>query len=479
MPEISKTRPTPFGDSASTVLTFIDLLIPNPRSFAIRLWDGQCIPAQGHADFTLVINNPAALRRMFQPPLELNVGEAYVRGDFEVEGENFALAKAMRVLAHTGVMTSVGYIEAESPQLYTAARLWNLLRAWWKLPHYDENENKSNPESLVGISGAPSSQARKRSAIEFHYNLSNEFYELWLGKKIAYSCAYYQNGMEDLDTAQELKFEHICRKLRLQPGERLLDIGCGWGGLAIYAAQHFGVRALGITLSDQQAQLARQRIASAGLSDEIEIRLLDYRDVREAPFDKAVSVEMFEHVGRRHLPGYFKGIFDLLKPGGLFLLSGTFTGVDDYESASKWLKNAFEYHVMGRGRFNERYLFPSIESLPVGQIVYLMQQAGFEIGDVENIREHYTLTLRQWIEKFDQYKAEAIHLVGNSIFRIWRLYLYAYLLAFETGTIGEYQALVSKPAQGSTGLPLTRADLYDARAERAPRMASLQEIHPM
>src|SRR5260221_8095384 len=183
------------------------------------------------------------------------------------------------------------------------------------------------------------------------------------------------------------------------------------------AAQHFGVQVLGVTLSEQQRQLASQRIADAGLGDQIEIKLLDYRDLRGDGFDKVVSVEMFEHVGRRLLPDFFKRIIDGLKPGGLFLLSGTFTGVDAYQSPNPFRK-LLETRIVGRGKFNERYLFPSIDSLPVGQITYLMQQAGFEVGDVENIREHYVLTLRQWIEKFDHFRAEAIRLVGDSIYRI-------------------------------------------------------------
>jgi cyclopropane-fatty-acyl-phospholipid synthase len=263
---------------------------------------------------------------------------------------------------------------------------------------------------------------------------------------MVYSCAYFANPDDDLDTAQEQKLEYICRKLRLQHGERLLDIGCGWGGLVIYAAQHYGVEAYGITLSEPQVELAQKRIEEAGLTGKCKVEVRDYREVTEAnSFDKIVSVGMFEHVGESLLPTYFKQAWQLLRPGGVFLNHG--------------IASIFS-HPQPDSIFNQRYVFPDGQLLPISITLQIAEASGFEVRDLESLREHYALTLRHWVRRLEEHSDEARNLTSDVTYRIWRLYMSAAAHAFQTGSHNIYQTLLAKPDRGDSGLPLTRNDWY-------------------
>jgi cyclopropane-fatty-acyl-phospholipid synthase len=289
--------------------------------------------------------------------------------------------------------------------------------------------------------------------------VGNDFYSLWLDRDMQYSCGYFLTGAEDLDTAQEHKVEHICRKLRLQPGERLLDIGCGWGGLARYTAQKYDVHVLGVTLSKNQMLYANHEIARVNLGDRTVVKLQDYRDLRAGSFDKIVSVGMFEHVGRSHLPEYFAQAYRLLKPGGLFLNHGISRRMTGNSRASGW-QTFVDRNILGSGSFVWRYIFPDGELTPVSEVNALAEAAGFEVRDVENLREHYALTLRHWVSRLEACRAEAIKAVGEVTYRTWRLYMAASAHGFESGNINVNQTLLAKMDKGRSNIPLTRADLY-------------------
>jgi len=297
-------------------------------------------------------------------------------------------------------------------------------------------------------------RARDRAAIQYHYDVGNDFYALWLDARMIYSCAYFKTGEETLDAAQEAKLDLICRKLRLRAGETLLDIGCGWGGLAIYAAQKYGVNALGVTLSEKQATLANERIRAAGLAERVRVELRDYRDLSDASFDKIVSVGMFEHVGRAKLAEYFAQAYRLLKPRGVFLNHGI--AAQRQPSASNWLARIFT-----RESFVWRYVFPDGELVPIHDALAFAHRAGFEVRDVESWREHYARTLRHWVARLESRCDEAQQAVDERTYRVWRFYMAGSAYSFDTARVSVYQALLAKPdARGTSGLPLTREDWY-------------------
>ncbi len=431
--------------SLDQTIRLLDRLFPPPRTFTIRLWNGLSLPAAGSSTFGLTLNHPGALRQMFRPPVELSLGEAYIHRDFDVDGDFIA---------------ALGLHELIFKRALTAAEWINLGRDWLALP--DARLNRSGGRGPARMRGAVHSRERDRAAIQYHYNVGNEFYALWLDRRLQYSCAYFPTGTEDLDTAQERKLDHICRKLRLQPDERLLDIGCGWGGLLLFAAERYGVRAVGVTLSDRQAEYAQAWIQQSGLTDRVEVRLQDYRDLQGESFDKIVSVGMFEHVGRSHLPDYFAQARRLLKDGGLFLNHGiaSWPGVDGGRGAKVGLRQRLERRIMGEGMFSQRYIFPDGELEPVSEVNLTAERAGFEVRDVENLREHYALTLRHWLRRLEQNRAQAISLTDEVTYRTWRLFLAASAYGFDTGQTTVNQTLLSKTVRGRAGVPLTRADLY-------------------
>ncbi len=415
----------------SSCLQFIRILLQDlhPRDFAVRLWDcSQLNAEEGQPTrYTFVINNPAALRRMFLRPSELSLGEAFVYGDIEIEGgmeHVFRLADYLFDL-HPGLAEKMRYVRFFLSLPFPA---WKFRRR--KLP----------------MRGRLHSRRRDRQAVTFHYDISNDFYSLWLDRRMIYSCAYFSNPEQDLDTAQLGKLDYICRKLRLQRGERFLDIGCGWGGLIIHAAGMYGVKATGITLSRPQAALANERILQAGLSDRCSVKVLDYREMDEPQgFDKLASVGMFEHVGESMLPVYFRQAWLLLRPGGTFLNHGIACRTD----------------LADRGAsFIDRYVFPDGELVPVSTTLRIAENIGFEVRDVESLREHYALTLRQWVRRLEAHRDEAIRLTGEFTYRVWRLYMSGAAYGFDMGRNNIYHSLLVKPEKGKSGLPLTREDWY-------------------
>lgn len=416
--------------SGSTLQFLHELLADyHPREFAIELWDGEQWSAESNQfrRFTWKINNPGALRRVLASPTEVALGEAYIYGDFDIDGDIEAIFPLAEFLLnkHWSVKDKL--------------RLGSILLS---LPSATA-PGHSPPE----LSGAPHSRNRDRQAVTFHYDLSNDFYGLWLDRNMVYSCAYFRDSDNDLETAQEQKLDHICRKLRLKPGERLLDIGCGWGGLTIHAARHYGVRALGITLSGRQVDYARERIQREGLAENCEVRLLDYRELNDGNgFDKVVSVGMVEHVGECNLPEYFAQAFRVLRPGGMFLNHGI--GLAGNRPAAQLAS------------FTDVYVFPDGELVPIAKMLGVAEKCGFEVRDVENLREHYALTLHHWLHRLEAHADEARRLTDEVRYRIWRLYLAGSWHYFRTGKLSIYQSLLLKSANGRSGVPLTREDWY-------------------
>lgn len=423
---------------------------PQQRGFSIRYWDGflEQGASGARAPLTLVIRHPSALRAMLLPPSELAFGQAFLCGHVELEGDVEAAAPIARLAA----------ARLSSRRLVRLVGLLLRLPAGGRAP---EHPVRRRPRRW----SRRHTRSRDAAAIRHHYDVGNEFYQLWLDPQTVYSCGYFSPGVEDLAAAQVAKLDHICRKLRLRPGERLLDIGCGWGALIRHAVRCYGAEAVGITLSPAQAELAARRVAEDRLGDRCRVELRDYRDLPDRPaFDKIASVGMFEHVGRARLPGYFATAYRALRPGGLFLNHG----IIDLEGArADGLRSRLRQWLWREGRFFERHVFPDGELVPLAELVRAAEKTGFESRDVESLREHYVLTLRHWVRRLEAREREAVALVGDATFRVWRLYLAASAHAFATGRIGVVQLLLSKPPVGASGVtPLTRHDLYlDARPE--------------
>jgi cyclopropane-fatty-acyl-phospholipid synthase len=410
-----------------------------PGAVSVRLWKGPAFrvgtssysPAEG---FTLVFLRPQAVCDAVLGRDPLRLAEAYFRGDLDIEGDFFAALKLKDHL-ETIRMSVADQVCA----MIAAFRLRTLNAQWIGSPA------AAPPHGQIVRAH---SKDENRNAIQFHYDVSNDFYALWLDRAMVYSCGYFERSDRSLDAAQQAKLEHICRKLVLKPGERFLDIGCGWGALVIYAAQHYGVRAHGVTLSSKQLSVARQRIAEAGLEGLVTVELRDYRDLEgEDVYDKIASVGMFEHVGLKNLPTYFSTVRRLLKPAGLFLNHGI---THDQEG---WRKTVAT-------KFINRYVFPDGQLDTVSNIQRVMEHARFEIADVEALRPHYALTLRAWVARLEQGHARALEYVNEATYRVWRLYMAACALEFESGDIGIYQVLASKRAAVDPDLPLTRRHLY-------------------
>jgi cyclopropane-fatty-acyl-phospholipid synthase len=423
------------------------------RGFTVRLWDGSVdAPVGGAAPFTLVVRRAGALRRALLPPSELALVEAYLRDDLDAEGD----------LGAAGRLGDLAASRLRSPRA-----LLGLVRALRALPADDVTSPATEatgdaPRRSPRLFGRKAhSRERDAATVRHHYDVGNDFYALWLDRRSIYSCAYFPSGAEDLDAAQEAKLEHICRKLRLQPGEHLLDVGCGWGGLLEFAATRHGVSAVGITLSEPQAEGARARLAAAGVGDRVRIEVRDYRDLpADWQFDKAVSVGMREHVGAARLPAYFVAVHRALRPGGLFLDHGLVRGgAAEQRGAVTWLTR----RLWKRDAFIQRYVFPDGELVPLGALLTGAERTGLEVRDVENLREHYVLTLHHWVERLERAHAEAAALVGEHTYRVWRLYMAATTLGFLSGRLTLIQTLLAKPrADGSAAVPLSRADLYRA-----------------
>lgn len=410
------------------------------RHFAVRLWNGRVLPAEtpAAAPFTLVLEHPGALRSMFWPPGQVSLTTAFLGEEFDVEGD---------IVAAMGL---VDVVDALGPLDWLA-----ISRAVLALP--ERAVRTGGDRDGLRASRRPGllhSLRRDRAAVGYHYNVGNDFYALFLGKWMAYSCAYFERPDADLDTAQEAKLDHICRKLRLSPGEHLLDIGCGWGGLVVHAAQRYGVRATGITLSEPQAEHAREWAKRAGVADRVRIELRDYRELdgRER-YDKIASVGMFEHVGRPKMDGYFRAVHAALREGGLFLNHAI---SDQYTRPSGLVRRV----LLQQGQFVQRYVFPDGEVITLGETLSAAERVGFEARDVEGMREHYALTMRRWLANLAARHDEAVRLKGEWTYRIWRMYIGGFAEAFEVGECNLFQTVLSKSRPGRCELPLTRGHLY-------------------
>jgi len=379
---------------------------------AIELWNGKRYALGEHPTVTLRVPAASAIRYLAHADLG-KLGEAFVEGHIDVEGP---IADAIRA-AESLARRLGGDKKGRLPGL-----LWNL--------HTKKADS---------------------AAIRYHYDVSNDFYALWLDRRMVYSCAYFRTGEESIDQAQEQKLDHICRKLMLRPGERFLDIGCGWGGLVMHAAERYGVKALGITLSENQHALANERIRAAGLQDRCEVRLQDYRDVPgEGEFDKIASIGMFEHVGLKNLPVYFGAIRRLLAGGGVVLNHGI-TSVDP-ESRSVGL---------GAGEFIGKYVFPHGELPHLSLVIREMAAAGLEVMDSETLRLHYAKTLAQWSARLEASLEKAREFAGEKRLRIWRTYLAGCAHAFARGWVSIQQVLATKPVDPTVNpLPWTREYMY-------------------
>jgi cyclopropane-fatty-acyl-phospholipid synthase len=378
---------------------------------AVRLWDGTRLGAR-RARVTVTVKSPLALKALANPTLG-ELAENYVEDRIDAEGSIRDVVRAGAALAETN---------------------GGPVKGWRRIPRWRRHTRQFDYE-----------------AIHSHYDVGDDFFGLWLDRRRVYSCAYFRRADDTLDIAQEQKLDHICRKLRLAPGERFLDIGCGWGALVTWAAERYGVRALGVTLSQNQHDYARARVRELGLEGRCEIRLLDYRDVPEdEPYDKIASVGMFEHVGRKNLPVYFGKIGRLLRPGGLVLNHGITLNAPGWSEVGS-----------GVGDFVDHYVFPGGELTHLSQVLEAMSAQGLECVDVESLRPHYARTLWQWVERLEANRAAAVAAVGERLYRIWRIYMAGSAQSFERGWLSIYQVLAGKAqANGVLDLPATRDDVY-------------------
>lgn len=391
-----------------------------------EFWDGSTLgPEQSVATFRF--NSPDAIRRLLWMPNELGLGRAYVSGDLDVDGDIFDAVVALRDAKPTATPWRT------LPDVLKAAKQVGALRR--PLPP---------PPEEARLSGWRHSVRRDSTAIRHHYDVGNDFYRLVLGPTMTYSCARFTQSDETLERAQASKHELVCRKLGLhdKSGARLLDVGCGWGSMAIHAAAHHDARVVGITISPAQAELARQRVDDAGVADRIEIRVQDYRDLSGESFDAISSIGMSEHVGHGKLDAYFTTLRSVLVPQGR-LLNHAISSVGG--------------STLGRTSFVGRYVFPDGELVDVGVVTLAMERAGFEVRDVESLREHYTRTLRLWVANLESNWDQVVTMVGEARAKIWRLYMAGSAIGFEDGGVSIHQVLGAAPTDaGIAGMPPTR-----------------------
>jgi cyclopropane-fatty-acyl-phospholipid synthase len=437
-PQAPAAAPAPPGPArsapraAEALRPLVGQILPARIPVRFEFWDGSVIePTDGAADPSVVrVNSVDAVRRILWAPGEIGLARAFVAGEIEIDGDILA---TLRALTGAGVKDMVRVGLRALPAALNGALGVGALR----LP-------PPPPAEEARPRGRRHSLRRDALVVSHHYDVGNDFYELLLGPSMTYSCARFARAATTLEDAQAAKHELICRKLGLHqtPGARLLDVGCGWGSMALHAATAHGALVVGVTLSAAQAQYARRRVAAAGLDDRIEIRLQDYRDLRNEQFDAVSSVGMFEHVGASQMARYFTTLRALLRPTGRLL---------NHAISSPGGSKISDRSFIGR------YVFPDGELQDVGEVLLAMERAGFEIRDVESLREHYARTLQAWIGNLEDHWDEAVSAVGAARARVWRLYMAGSAVGFDDGGIAVHQVLgVAPAADGSSAMPMTR-----------------------
>jgi cyclopropane-fatty-acyl-phospholipid synthase len=382
------------------------------RPFAVRFWDGTEVPATEPGAPTLTLLTPRALAHALRAPGELGVGRAYVAGMLEVDDMDAALRMVD---------------EFEPPRLslgQQASLALAVIRACGLVVP------PPVPATELRLRGERHTIGRDRRAVRHHYDVGNEFFALFLDSSMTYSCAYFAGGAQTLEEAQEAKLELVCKKLALRDGERVLDVGCGWGSFVIHAAARHGVNAVGITLSEHQAQLARERALEAGVADRVQFRVADYREVSDGPFDAIASIGMVEHVGEEQIDVYAKRLWSLLGPGGRLLNHG--------------IAKLKDFDTPDEGAFSERFVFPDGVPLPLSRVLRALERVEFTTTHVEGLQSDYARTISYWIERFDARWDDAVRVAGIERARIWRLYLRAARQGFETGWASVYQVLAHR-----------------------------------
>lgn len=428
------------GDAAGRLAAMLTHALHVAPPLRIRAWDGS---EAGPPDApVLVVRDRRALRRLLWRPDELGLARAWVAGELDVEGDLYsALSRFSQIGEQIDVTAAPPgklrrLLQFRDPEV--RGLVGELVRlAGPGLPP------RPPREEVRGLSGGVHTVRRDRRAVSHHYDVGNDFYELVLGESMVYSCAYFTEPDLPLADAQSGKLDLICRKLGLRPGQRLLDVGCGWGSMALHAAVHYDVSVVGVTLSHEQAGYARKRIAEAGLTDRVEVRLQDYREIPDGPFDAISSIGMAEHVGAAEYRTYADVLYKLLRPGGRLL---------NHQISRRPIEG--DYHL---DPFIASYVFPDGELSPVGSTISVLEDAGFEVRDMQSLREHYALTLRGWVRNLERNWDRAVALTSPGRARVWRLYMAASAVAFEENRIGVNQVLaVRTPPTGTSGLPLTR-----------------------
>jgi cyclopropane-fatty-acyl-phospholipid synthase len=383
------------------------------RPFAIAFWDGTSVPATEPDAPTFRFLAPEALAHVIRAPGELGLGRAYVLGLIEAD----SIEKALAV------------VDTFEPPKLSVAQMARLGVAVVRACGLARPPRR--PASELRLTGERHSLGRDRRAIAYHYDAGNAFFALFLDPSMTYSCAYFRNGADNLADAQQAKLGLVCTKLKLQEGERVLDVGCGWGSFAIHAASRYGVRVLGVTLSEEQVRLGRERVQEAGLADRVELRLADYRELGGEQFDAISSIGMVEHVGEERIDLYMRTLNGLLRPGGRLLNHG--------------IAKLADFDTTDEGAFSERFVFPDGVPLPLSRIAAAMERTGLVVGHVEGFPEDYARTLTYWIDSYESRYDEAVRLAGEERARVWRLYLRAARAGFDTGWASVYQVLARRP----------------------------------
>jgi cyclopropane-fatty-acyl-phospholipid synthase len=402
----------PFANTASLRRELAAALPQRP--FALRFWDGTQVPATDPDAPTFSFRSPEALAHVIRAPGELGLGRAYVLGLIETDD----IEKSLRVVdTFQAPRISPGQMARLGIALVRACGLVKPPRP---------------PASELRLTGERHTLGRDRRAIAYHYDAGNAFFALFLGPSMTYSCAYFKGGAQTLEEAQQAKLGLVCTKLALKEGERVLDVGCGWGSFAIHAATHYGVSVIGVTLSEEQVKLGRQKVQEAGVSDRVTLRLADYRELAGDQFDAISSIGMVEHVGEERIDLYMRTLHELLRPGGRLLNHG--------------IAKLMDFDTKDEGAFSERFVFPDGVPLPLSRIAQAMERTGLVVRHVEGLPEDYARTLGYWIESYEARYDEAVRLAGEERARVWKLYLRAARAGFTTGWASVYQVLASKPA---------------------------------